>query len=138
MTKKQALRRWNRACERWVSRLGFRDYTRHYEIELGELENSNGSANSGAVAAICVTNTRYKWLRATAAFDFVCNADDDDLDETACHEIIHAALDPIDAVTCEVIDSLPRGARAGFEAYRAAALERTTTHLTNVIRSLRS
>ena len=136
MTKKQALRRWRKACERWVSRLGLSDYTRTYEILVeAPLEHQN-SNRPGSWVAKCETNTRYKWLKAAALLEYTAEVDDDGLDETACHEIVHAVLDPIDAVTCEVIDALPEGARQGFDAYRAATLERTTTHIEHVLRLL--
>lgn len=134
MTKKQALKRWKQACERWVNRLGLKDYSRTYKIECEGITGLDNAAVPGVVAACCETNTRYKWFKATATLEFMRETDDDELDETACHEIVHAVIDPIDAVTREVIDALPKGARQGFDAYRAAALERTTTHIEHVLR----
>ena len=136
MTKKQALRRWRKACEKWVSRLGLSDYARTYEILVEQPPDHQNSTTHGSWVAKCETNTRYKWLKAAALLEYAVEIDDAGLDETACHEIVHAVLDPIDTVTCEVIDALPKDAQQGFEAYRAAALERTTTHIEHVLRLL--
>lgn len=133
MSKNNQKKRWFEACLRWLYLLGMG----RYEL-VTNLDNINeeDEASDWRDSAKVETRARYRSIRVTGDKKTISEMSDADLDETACHEIIHAVLAPLVELLDLIIDELPSHKRNTFVAWRNRESEEVTTHLTVTVRSL--
>lgn len=133
MTKKKQSRRFFRACLKWLHLLGL---SRHELITNLDDMNKEAVNSNWRDAARVETRARYRSIRVTGDKKTISELDDDTLDETACHEMVHAVLAPLDEFIDEIIDELPASKRDTYNSWRNRELEEVTTHLEVVVRGL--
>lgn len=139
MTKKyisKSLRRWIQAIDKWVYLLWLGDHERTYQLTDEKLPAETDGASQFLTAARCENEPRYKKVYFSINKWHLDSTNDNDLDETACHEVIHQIIGPLNDVAYEVINSMPKSKQEGWHKYRIYQMEFVTSHLTNVIRQL--
>jgi len=132
MGKKNQRKRFFNACLKWLYLLGLRRY--ELVTSLGDLKQDESS--DWRDAATVETKARYRSIKVTGDEEVIGAMDDVSLDETACHEMVHAVLAPLEELTEEVIAQLPAGKRDPYYAWKQRELEEVTTHIETVVRDL--
>ncbi len=134
MTKKNQNQRFHRACVKWLYLLGLGKY----EL-LTRLDNLNEGANENSDerrTAKMESQARYRAIRIIGDEKVIGSLEDEDLDETACHEVVHATMAPLVEFLDRVLDELPAKKQDTFIAWRNREVEEVTTHLTTTVRGL--
>ena len=134
MAKKNQSKRFHRACVKWL-----------YLLKLGQhelityLDNLNVDADENSdwrASAKMESQIRYRTIKITGDEKIISGMNDYDLDETACHEVLHAVMAPLVEFLDRVLDELPAKKQDTFIAWRNREVEEVTTHLTTAVRGL--
>ena len=134
MSKKNQRKRWHRACVKWLYLLGLGKYelfTSLDDLNVDADENSDERR-----AAKMESQARYRSIKIIGDEKVIDNLDDEDLDETACHEVVHGVMAPLVEFLDLVLDELPAKKQDTFIAWRNREVEEVTTHLTTTVRGL--
>ncbi len=134
MSKKNQRKRWHLACVKWLYLLGLG----RCEL-LTRLDNLNAEADENSdwrKSAKMESQARYRSMRIIGDEKAINEMDDEDLDETACHEVVHATMAPLVEFLDRVLDELPAKKQDTFIAWRNREVEEVTTHLTTTVRGL--
>lgn len=131
------LRRWKDACSKWVRLLWVGNYEVTYQILDGP-EHTMKGPHEAEFVTVATASVRPEYFRALLSVqrNRVRECTDDELDENACHEVMHIVMAPLDTVLYDAVESMPAGRREGWHTRRAYELERVTSHLTTVTRFL--
>ncbi len=106
MTKKKQSLRWHRSCVKWLYLLGLGRYellTRLEDLNK-DLINENSDERRSAKME---SQARYRSIRIIGDEKVIGNLDDEDLDETACHEVVHATMAPLVEFLDRVLMNFP-------------------------------
>ena len=125
MTKKNQARRFFLACEKWLILLGLGNW--ELTTRLVDLDQDVGK--DWRAAATVDTRPEYHSIIITGDEKVISNLDDVQLEETACHEVIHAVLAQMDELTKEIIEQLPKGKREVYASWHRRELEEVATRL---------
>ena len=134
MSKKNQRKRWHRACVKWLYLLGLG----RYEL-FTLLDNLNEEAHKNSdwfASAKMESQARYRTIKIIGDEEVIGGMDDEALDETACHEVVHATMAPLVEFLDRVLDELPAKKQDTFIAWRNREVEEVTTHLTTTVRGL--
>ena len=135
MTKKKQSLRWHRSCVKWLYLLELGRYellTRLEDLNKDLIDKNSDERR----AAKMESQARYRSIRIIGDEKVIGNLDDEDLDETACHEVVHAVMAPLVEFLDRVLDELPANRQNTFIAWRNREVEEVTTHLTTTVRGL--
>jgi len=135
MTKKKQSLRWHRSCVKWLYLLGLGKYELLTRLEDLNRDLTDKNSDERRVAKM-ESQARYRAIRIIGDEKVIGNLDDEDLDETACHEVVHATMAPLVEFLDRVLDELPAKKQDTFIAWRNREVEEVTTHLTTTVRGL--
>ena len=129
------LRRWKDACGKWIRLLWVGNYEVTFQILDGPEKHDGGDPEFVTVATAAV---RPEYFRALLSIQRgrVRECTDDELDENACHEVLHIVAAPFADTLYEAVEAMPKARRQGWHARRIYEHERLTSHLTAVARFL--
>lgn len=133
LTKKQCAERLYTACFKWLKLLWVGDFDLIVKVDDLNDPSSTGAFKTDAKANI---TTPYKLITITGDEESIRTMNDREIDELACHEIMHIILDPLHELLLEVISKLPKAKHEPYTNWLTRELESTNTHLTNVARAL--
>jgi hypothetical protein len=131
--------RLSRACKRWQKTLWIGDWDGTFEVIEGlakEITSTRDSATEWTSAYTVAIKVPYKSFLVKADREIVAEATDEELDEHACHEMIHVVLEPMKDVTESLLTQLPASRRAGYVDWLSRENEGVTEHLTKVLRAI--
>ena len=133
--KKNQRKRFHRACVKWLYLLGLGRYellTRLEDLNKDLIDENSDERRSAKMES----QARYRSIRIIGDEKVIGNLNDEDLDETACHEVVHATMAPLVEFLDRVLDELPTKKQDTFIAWRNREVEEVTTHLTTTVRGL--
>lgn len=131
MTK--VMKKWINLCNKWINLLWLKDHEVRYKF-LGE-KSSSDTGNWAGVAEVEI-QPRYRTALISAYKDVLNELSDGGMEDSACHEVVHILLAPLNEFVTEILDELPKSKRDGWDAYRDFVNERVTQHVTDVVCSL--
>ena len=135
MGKKNQRQRFHRACVKWLYLLGLGRYelfTRLENLNKDLIDENSDERRSAKMKS----QARYRSIKIIGDEEVIGNLDDEDLDETACHEVVHATMAPLVEFLDRVLEELPAKKQDTFIAWRNREVEEVTTHLTTTVRGL--
>ena len=135
MTKRNQRKRFHRACVKWLYLLGLGRYellTRLEDLNIDLIDENSDERRSAKMES----QARYRSIKIIGDEKVIGSLDDEDLDETACHEVVHATMAPLVEFLDRVLDELPAKKQNTFIAWRNREVEEVTTHLTTTVRGL--
>ena len=139
MTKKRLPLRLARACKRWQKTLWIGDWDGTFEVIEGlaeKITSDRDSATEWTSAYSVATQVPYKSFLVKADREILADATEEELDEHACHEMVHVVLEPMKDVAESLLKNLPASKRSGYVDWLARENEGVTEHLTKVLRSI--
>ncbi len=134
MGKRNQRKRFHRACVKWLYLLGLGRYELFTLLDnLNEETDKNSDWHASAKME---SQARYRSIKIIGDEKVISKMNDEDLDETACHEVVHATMAPLVEFLDRVLDELPAKKQDTFIAWRNREVEEVTTHLTTTVRGL--
>ncbi len=132
--QKQALKKFNAACIKWRRLLWLGEFTLFVELE--DLNKKRDDNSSYGTQAQNETEIKYDLITIKGDINQIPKMDDDSIDSTACHELIHTVLAPVNDLLNQVINELPNSTQDPYYDWKSREVEAVTTRLTHVIREL--
>lgn len=134
MTAREARRRWKKAIRKWQHALLLDGFAVNLVYEKPSPADSNATLPSENWSVIGRTEVKPMYLdsRITVDPDFIKEATDAEIDEKACHELVHVLLGRVDNFVNEMFGALPPSKHQGFVAWWHEVHEFTTTHIQRV------
>lgn len=124
-------RDWKKATRTWYNRLGLWGNTIFHEFKDGTNNGMTGKLDFEPAASIACSPD-YLFHHVDVRASWLKTASKDDVDETACHELIHAVLSPLDSCTYKIMDAIPnKQKREAFMDWYKKEQEQVTTRLAN-------
>ena len=124
-------RRFFNARLKWLKLLHIGDW--ELRVSVGDVEQSLGE--NFCVQAENTGQARYMQVVITGDFATIQGMSDDDLDDLACHEVMHSVIGPVAELLDEVITALPAEQRQTYNDWRNREVEGVTSHLTGVVQA---
>lgn len=130
--------RWRDACVKWVRLLWVGNYEVTYQILDDPVSEKREIDDDGEFVTVATASVRPEYFRALLSIkrSRMRDCTDEELDENACHEVLHIAMAPFADAFYDLIEAMPKAKREGWRARRAYEHERVTSHLTTVVRFL--
>ena len=132
--KKNQQKRFYAACYKWLRLLWMGDFD--LVVSLADLNNDADADSNYRTNAEVEIQTRYKLITVVGDRAQITKMGDEELDDIACHEIVHAVVAPVGELLSTVIDELPAGKRSVYYDWKKRETETVTTHITNVMQNL--
>lgn len=116
------------ASDRWRDRLWLKQWD--MTIRFVDRKPKGGKMAAGAMEA----TPRYKTLLIEINSEWLKDAKASKVEDTVCHEMVHAVLTPLQDVAKAMLRRLPRAERKGFGEWLDKENESVATHLEQVLR----
>ena len=128
-------RRWNAAVGKWKRVL----WLTHWRIDTSIQDRQDATPNVSAATpasfgtiAQADTISCYRQSEIKLTRGSIASKNPKEMNESACHEVLHVVVAPYDAMVQEMLMALPQEKREGFEKWHDQAKEELVTHLQNV------
>ena len=129
------LRRWKDACNKWIRLLWVGNYEVTFQVFDEPVDNQRPPNGGAEFVTVATASVRPEYFRAllSIARSRVRDCTDEELDENACHEVMHIVVSPFADAFYELIEAIPKARGEGWTARRMYEHERVTSHLTTVV-----
>jgi hypothetical protein len=125
----RAEKRIDAALDRWRDRL----LLRRWDMTI-RLTDQKPKKNGDVIAGEMDAKPRYKTMLVMVSRPWLESAKAADIEDTACHEVVHAVLAPLQDVAKAMLKRLSREERRGFEEWLDKENESVTTHFEHILR----
>jgi len=132
-TRREAKRDWIAACKGWRDRLWIGDYRLNFET-LDDSTPTRGESSDWVTTAKVQVQPQYRTAMIETDYDQLRYLDDDEMDEKACHEMVHVMMGEILRMGNRLMDKLKPSEREGFDEAWHVANETVTSRIAGVLR----
>ena len=132
--EKRALKKFNAACVKWRRILWLGDF--ELTTVFADLNKKRDEDSVYGTQAQNETEIKYGLITITGDESQIPMMDDESLDGTACHELLHTVLAPLGDLLHQIIEELPSSKQGPYYNWKSREIETVTTHLTRVVRDL--
>lgn len=125
----RAQKKFRSLVGKWKERL----WLSHWCVDFEYVDTLGDDGNKWQTTASVVAKPQYRHALVTVAEDGVKEMAEQNLNRTACHEMVHVALSGYNDMCIEMMQTLPAKAADAFERWRWKESESATEHLTSVL-----
>ena len=135
--------RFKKACMYWKKIFKLDDYTfifTKFDNEVVEEKNYNLNQSKASNFIICSTvdtSPEYRYAIIEVHENSFDGASNKDIDNKACHEVIHILMAPYASISWKLLQEIPSQERKVYKKWRKSEEEEFTSRLAGIICTLK-